>query len=70
MDVHSQPSALLRDRERQNDLVACGTVDVLRFTGRDLTLPGASRPGRMVTAVRRHLARARDSSRSTMTLTS
>lgn len=70
VDVHSQFSALLRDRERQNDLVGCGAVDLLRVTGRDLTVPGASRPGRMVTTVRRHLARARTFSRSTMTLVS
>jgi hypothetical protein len=41
-----------------------------RFLGRadrDVTTPGASRPGRMVTTVRRHLARARTSSRSSTT---
>lgn len=70
VDVHSQPAALLRDRERQNDLVGRGTVDLLRFPGRDLTVPGSSRPGRMVTTVRRHLARTRTSSRPTMTLVS
>lgn len=58
-DVHSEPAALLRDRARQNDLVACGAVDLLRFTGRDVTTPGSPRPGRLVTDVRRHLARAR-----------
>ncbi|MBD5785821.1 hypothetical protein IF650_06465 [Cellulosimicrobium terreum] len=58
-DVHSEPEALLRDRARQNDLVACGAVDLLRFTGRDVTVPGASRPGRLVVDVRRHLARTR-----------
>lgn len=58
-DVHSEPAALLRDRARQNDLVACGAVDLLRFTGRDVTVPGSARPGRLVVDVRRHLARAR-----------
>ncbi|WP_141389893.1 hypothetical protein [Cellulosimicrobium cellulans] len=59
VDVHSEPAALLRDRARQNDLVACGAVDLLRFTGRDVTSPGSPRPGRLVTDVRRHLTRAR-----------
>lgn len=66
-DVHSEPAALLRDRARQNDLVASGAVDLLRFTGRDVTPPGASRPGRLVVDVRRHLARARHHSPSSTT---
>ena len=69
-DVHSEPAALLRDRTRQNDLVVSGAVDLLRFTGRDLTPPGSSRPGTMVTALRRHLARTRPFSRSNPTLLS
>ncbi|MCB7134984.1 type IV toxin-antitoxin system AbiEi family antitoxin domain-containing protein [Cellulosimicrobium marinum] len=67
VDVHSVPEALLRDRSRQNDLVGHGGVDLLRFTGRDLTAPGASSPGRMVAVVRRHLSRARGSSPSRTT---
>lgn len=67
VDVHSVPAALLRDRARQNDLVACGAVDLLRFTGRDVTPPGSPRPGRLVTDVRRHLARARHHAPSSTT---
>ena len=67
VDVHSEPAALLRDRARQNDLVACGAVDLLRFTGRDVTTPGSPRPGRLVTDVRRHLARARHNPPSSTT---
>ncbi|WP_251152142.1 endonuclease domain-containing protein [Cellulosimicrobium sp. Marseille-Q4280] len=66
-DVHSEPAALLRDRTRQNDLVGSGAVDLLRFTGRDVTPPGASRPGRLVADVRRHLRRARHHSPSSTT---
>jgi hypothetical protein len=63
-DVHGSPDALLRDRSRQNALVTHGGVEVLRFTGRDLMQPGTSRPGRMTTSLRRHLARARGSALS------
>ncbi|GCD20044.1 hypothetical protein CTKZ_16060 [Cellulomonas algicola] len=39
-DVHEAPEALLRDRRRQNALLATGRVRLLRFTAADL---GASR---------------------------
>lgn len=70
VDVHSEPAALLRDRARQNALVGHGGVDLLRFTGRDLTVPGTARPGRMTTTLHRFLGRARGSARSSTTLLS
>ncbi|WP_175008727.1 type IV toxin-antitoxin system AbiEi family antitoxin domain-containing protein [Cellulosimicrobium sp. TH-20] len=69
-DVHSTPEALLRDRARQNALVTHGGVELLRFTGRDLTVPGTSRPGRMTTTLRHHLGRARGSTPSSTSLLS
>lgn len=48
--VHGEPDALYRDRERQNRLLADGGVIVLRFTSRDL-----SRPGSIAQEVRRVL---------------
>ncbi|WP_265520129.1 hypothetical protein [Oerskovia flava] len=83
VDVHSEPGALLRDRERQNDLVGCGAVDLLRFTGRDLAAgpglgpglgtsrrAGPATRGRMTTVVRRHLLRTGAYSPSSTTLMS
>jgi hypothetical protein len=49
--VHAAPEALYHDRRRQNDLAARGWT-VIRFTWADL-----SRPGYVVNAVRRTLAR-------------
>ncbi|MGB2556757.1 type IV toxin-antitoxin system AbiEi family antitoxin domain-containing protein [Cellulosimicrobium cellulans] len=69
-DVHSTPETLLRDRTRQNALVTHGGVELLRFTGRDLAVPGTSRPGRMTTALRHHLGRARGSTPSSTSLLS
>ncbi|NDO90387.1 type IV toxin-antitoxin system AbiEi family antitoxin domain-containing protein [Cellulosimicrobium composti] len=70
VDVHGAPDALLRDRSRQNALVSHGGVELLRFTGRDLATPGTSRPGRMTTALRRHLGRTRGSAVSSTGLMS
>ncbi len=39
-EFHEAPEALLRDRRRQNDLVATGRVDILRFTAVDIATPG------------------------------
>jgi hypothetical protein len=50
-DIHADPTALYRDRAKQNDLVALG-VDVLRFTGRDVAAAGT-----VAATVRRALGR-------------
>ncbi len=49
---HGAPDALFRDRQRQNAVVATGTL-MLRFTAADL------RAGRVAASVSRHLASAR-----------
>ncbi|MFC8923815.1 hypothetical protein [Cellulosimicrobium sp. NPDC057127] len=49
-DVHAAPDAVYADRTRQNRLVASGSIEVLRFTGRDV-------PGGVGTAVASFLAR-------------
>lgn len=49
---HGAPDALFRDRQRQNAVVATGTL-MLRFTAADL------RAGRVAASVSRHLAPAR-----------
>ncbi|TFF12616.1 hypothetical protein EQW79_004485 [Cellulosimicrobium terreum] len=41
-DVHSDPQAVYADRTRQNRLAAWGTIELLRFTGRDV--PGGVGP--------------------------
>ena len=46
-DFHGTPAALYRDRTRQNDAIATGSVTMIRYTGRDLW-----HPDRMVEAVR------------------
>ncbi len=48
---HSDPRALYVDRERQNAVVATGTVDMLRFTAREV-----ARRDLIPTAVAAHLA--------------
>ena len=53
-EFHERPDALLRDRSRQNALVATGRIDVLRFTSDDV----ATR-GKLATVVRAALARHR-----------
>ncbi|MBD8080329.1 type IV toxin-antitoxin system AbiEi family antitoxin domain-containing protein [Cellulosimicrobium arenosum] len=66
-DIHSTPDALLHDRARQNDLLASGAVDLRRFTGSDVTPPGAPHRGRLVHEIRRTLARERHHSPSNTT---
>lgn len=48
---HTEPEALFVDRERQNDILATGRADVLRFTGRDV-----DRRDRIPAVVKAHLA--------------
>lgn len=51
-DVHASPEALFADRLRQNELVSLPGITVLRFTARDLRVPGT-----IARAVRLALAR-------------
>ncbi len=50
-EFHEMPDALLRDRSRQNALIASGRVEVLRFTAADI-----ARRGTLPSAVRQALA--------------
>ena len=58
VDAHDNPTALFRDRRRQNDIIAAG-YDPIRFTWED-TLD----PGYIPNAIRQALRRARWTSRS------
>lgn len=52
-DVHEAPQALLRDRRRQNALLATGQVTILRFTSHDL-----GPDGQLTRSIRRTLSLA------------
>ncbi|MCG2803692.1 MAG: endonuclease domain-containing protein [Cellulomonas sp.] len=51
--VHDLPRALYRDRARQNDLVATGRVELLRFTAADIWR-GTEMVAAITTVLRRH----------------